>query len=228
MILRFKLHCFLLIFGAIFLTSCVSAISPIQEKIKGVSEASVASYAKDGNSKGLVLLDVNWGRAEQCSSYDFAQIVSFSFDTMPLNNRTDKAKADLLIQTQDLVNVSPNFISYAILVEPGEYALSESVVKVKKNTLENYWVVSRKHLFTGAKPAGDGGSFKVKAGETVYIGSFGLACYETPMLWRYYVEAAHFKNYLEDFANKYPFINPKNVKYRLFDTTNYGLPYKNK
>ena len=70
------------------------------------------------------------------------------------------------------------------------------------------------------------GTFRVGAGEIVYIGNFFLDCYKAPQLWRYYTEGMdNFKTHVAQYKHKYPFIAGEHVVYRLFETDTLGRPY---
>jgi hypothetical protein len=106
---------------AVLLTSCAS--NEVQDNIGASAEATAESYGKYRSSMGAVLLDAMWARQWKCGRYENAQLVSFSFDRMPLNQRPDKASADLVVGTTSRLAVDPKFVSLALLVPPGEYAL---------------------------------------------------------------------------------------------------------
>jgi len=116
--------------------------------------------------------------------------------------------------------------NYAVLVEPGEYALSGFIIKVasSRSNIDN-WIAKRSELFKDGKALG--GSFRVSARETVYIGNFFLDCDPAPQLWRYYTGGAdHFKSHLAEFKEKYPFLSTDGVRYRLFETSTLGQIYE--
>ena len=200
----------------LLLTSCASV--QVQENIGASSEVTPESYAKNQSSMGTVLLDARWARQWKCGKYDNAQLVSFAFDQMPFTVRPDDAKQDLVIGTTSLLAVEQKFVSYALLVPPGEYALSNFKIKVASSVRDvGYWAAKRSDLIRNGKPYA--GSFKVAAGETVYIGNFALDCFENPSLWRYYSEDQEgFQKQLGDYKAKYPFLDLSSVKYRLFET----------
>lgn len=186
------------------------------------AEVSAAAYAQDHTRMGTVLLDANWGRRWGCAGFDNAQLISFAFDRLPLQRAENDPETDLVIGTSSRLAVSPAFVSLAVMVPPGVYALSNVRIKVASQALGvGYYVATRKDLMAGGKP--NAGTFKVAAGETVYIGNFGLACLKNPTLWRYYAEdRAQFKNQLAGYQQKYPFLDVQSAKYRLFDTTLIG------
>lgn len=175
---------------------------------------------------GIVLLDARWSRQWKCGKYENAQLISFSFDRMPLNQRSNDANADLVIGTTSQLAANPKFVSIALLLPPGEYALSNFKIKVASSVSNvGYWVAERSDLQRGGKPYA--GSFKVAANEMVYIGNFALDCFQNPSLWRYYSEGQEgFQKQLSDYKEKYPFLDLSSVKYRLFDTSVIGRSYE--
>ena len=109
----------------------------------------------------------------------------------------------------------------AIIVNPGEYAISGFDVRTAKLSKEVghlEWGV--KELFDGEESIG--GTFYVNAGEIVYIGDFGLDCAYEPIPWRYYIEEEDFEAYVDGFRKKNKFIDNKPIIYRLFQTTKFG------
>ena len=215
----------ILVLSSFLFMSCSSV--KIQNKVGISAEVNSASYAQDKNKLGVVLFDVRWGRQWKCGKYENAQLVSFSFDKIPLAEKPDDAPADLTIGTMSLLAVSPKFESYALLVPPGEYALSEFKIKTAQSVADvGYWVASRSHLIKDGKPLG--GKFSVEPGETVYIGNFALDCfYENPTLWRYYSKGHDgFKQQLSDYKAKYQFLDLTNVTFRLFETNTIGKSYE--
>jgi hypothetical protein len=175
--------------------------------------------------KGVVLLDVNWGRRWNCGGFENAELRGIAFDRLPTSKSSDDAPADLtLVQPPNLAS-RPAFDSYAIVVDPGEYVLSGFSIKVARSVSDvAYWVAKRSELLEGGKIVG--GSFKVSARETVYIGNFWLDCFQRPQLWRYYTEGVeNFHTHLAQYKNKYPYIDIEHVTYRLFDTDALGRPY---
>jgi hypothetical protein len=208
----------------LLVASCASV--RVQENIGASTEATAESYAKNQSLMGTVLLDARWARHWNCGKYENAQLVSFAFDQMPLANRPDDEKQDLVVGTTSMLAVEPKFVSYALLVTPGEYALSSFKIKVASSVHDvGYWVAKRSDLIRNGKP--HAGSFKVAAGETVYIGNFALDCFQNPSLWRYYSESKEdFQKQLGDYKAKYPFIDLSGVKYRLFETDVIGRAHE--
>lgn len=210
--------------SAILLASCASI--QIQDEIGTSAEVTADAYGRGKSQQGIVLLDARWGRQWKCGKYENAQLVSFSFDKLPLSARPDAAAADVTIGTTSLLAVSQKFESYALLVPPGEYALSSFKIKVAESASNvGYWVAGRSHLIKGGQPIG--GKFSVGPGETVYIGNFALDCYAGPTLWRYYADGQDgFRKQLTDYKSKYPFLDLSAAKFRLLETTTIGRPYE--
>lgn len=212
-----------LVLAASFLVSCASV--QLQDEVGTSAEARADFYAQNKDKLGVVLLDARWGRQWKCGKYENAQLVSFSFDKLPLSPRPDDAPAELTIGTTSRLAVSPKFESYALLVPPGEYALSNFKIKVAQSVSNiGYWVAGRSHLIKEGNALG--GKFSVSPGEVVYIGNFALDCYGGPTLWRYYANGRDgFNQQLSEYKSKYPFLDLANVKFRLFETATIGRPY---
>ena len=206
------------------LSSC--ALIDVKDDVVGTPEATADIYAKEKNSSGVVLLDVNWGRVWGCASYENAQLVTFSFDRMLSKERANTDPSDFVLTTPGLVTAKRSFESYAYLLPPGEYGLSYVKIKAAKSTSDvGYFVAGRDTLLKDGES--NTGSFRVEAGEAVYIGSFALDCFKQPMIWRYYVEGqTAFKSRILDYGKKYPFLDLSKVTYRLFDTKIIGRPYE--
>lgn len=207
-----------------FLASCASV--QIENEVGLSNEANAESYANNKEKLGIVLFDARWARQWKCGKYQNAQLLNFSFDKAPISEKPDDAPADIKIGTANRVSVSPKFESYALLVPPGEYVLSNFKIKVAESSLNvDYWVASRSHLIKDGKPLA--GKFNVKAGEVVYIGNFALDCFAGPTLWRYYANGKDgFESQLLDYKAKYPFLDLTNVKFRLFKTETIGRDYE--
>lgn len=209
---------------AVCLLGGCASVHPLGES--GVpDEAKAASYARGKQDLGVVLLDARWARQWKCGAYENAQLVSFSFDKIPLSPRPDEAPAEVVIGTTSLLAPSPRFESYALLVQPGEYALSNFRIKVARSTREvDYWVAGRSQLIKNGKPLG--GTFRVAPGEAVYVGNFALDCTLGPTLWRYHAKGRDgFNQQLAHYQSKYRFLDLTKVAFRLFDTDTIGRPY---
>lgn len=220
----------LLSFG---LSSCATiSSSPV------VNEATAETYAAAGNSKGVVVLSVNWARHWKCGEYQSAEIQSLGFDRLPLKGAASDSPSEVFLDGPPRLLKKPLFFDYALLLEPGEYALTSFDISVGRPISEagNYranrlrqgvggFRANRSQLVENNKPLG--GSFVVKAGEAVYIGNFYIECDQQPTIWRYYTEGRdNFREHMVEVKQKYPFIDPDKVKYRLFRTTALGLDYE--
>jgi hypothetical protein len=176
-------------------------------------------------SKGYVVLSIFWKRYWACGGFENAQLRGFGFDHMPLGKTTDESPADLLIEGSRWYAELPP-VDYVLAVEPGEYALAGYLIKVARSASDiRYWAAGRSQLYKDGKALG--GTFAVRAGETVYIGHFGLACGPGPSLWRYYVEGREaFEQYKKAIKNQYQYLDVNAVQYRLFETSKLGEDYK--
>jgi len=222
-------HICLVLFLVIFLSGCaaVSQLTGIgSEKI--IPEATPANYAERKETHGIVLLDVKWDRRWNCSGYENAQLRVIGFDRMPLQERSDDVPADAMLSNSAgvLSGRAAAFQSYALLLEPGEYALGGFLIRVAVSVSDiRYIPVGRSVLLRDGKASG--GTFTVAAGEAVYIGNFFLDCStQVPILWRYYTEKDDWPSHLQEYRTKYPFLVLDHVHYRLFDTEKFGRPYQ--
>lgn len=213
----------ILVFSTLLISSCASVGS--QYTVGVSNEATETSYNQNKDKLGVVLLDARWGRQWKCGRYENAQLVSFSFDKFPLTKKSDELQSDITVATTSILNVSPKFQSYALLVPPGEYGLSNFTIKVASSSTEvAYWVAKRSELIKDRKPLG--GKFRVSPGEVIYIGNFALDCFGAPQLWRYYADGQEgFNQQLADYSKKYPFLDLSKVEFRLFETEKLGRSY---
>lgn len=204
----------------------IGGAATIQDAVGASSEATAKSFEAGRATKGVVLLDVNWGRRWDCGGFQNAELRALAFDRLPMSKTSDDERADLTLEQGPSLLTKPKFISYAVMVEPGEYALTGIDIKVATSVSDvNHRVTARSHLWKDGKALG--GTFKVAAGETVYIGNFFLDCYQEPSLWRYYTEGKdNFKGHLKEYQRAYRFLDIDAVVYRLFDTTLLGKPYQ--
>lgn len=207
-----------LILLALPLAACVT--QPVNHNATAPISKSV--YPQSKNNHAVVLLDVNWGRWWGCGERENAQLITLAFDKLPLKSHENKSKPDLVLQSPSRLMVDPVFDNYAYSIAPGEYALSAFSIKVADSPSKvGFLTAQRDILLKDGKTVG--GTFFAKPGETVFIGSFYLDCMYGPTLWRYYPEGHEdFNKRLRAYKNKYPFIDTKNVTYRLFKTTKFG------
>ena len=212
------------VLAILLLASCASA--RLQDDIGVSMEVMESIYAEQKEEMGLVLLDARWARQWGCGRFENAQLISFSFDRFPFSGKPDHAPHDITVGTTRVLSVQPTFESYALLVPPGKYALSNFRIRVAASVSQvGYWVANRSDLIQGEKVIG--GSFEVAAGEVIYIGNFALDCQDAPTLWRYHPTGKDaFESQLDDYRAKYPFIDLGEVKFRLFETDQIGYPYE--
>jgi hypothetical protein len=208
----------LLIVATCALASCATVQSP-----SGIAnEVTTDSYAHTRNEKGVVILSVNWGRKWGCGAFENAQLMSIAFDRLVPQITGDNRPPDLNLNSPGRLMVQPVYLPYALLVEPGEYALSAFDVKAARSVSDvGEFKANRGQLIKDGRPLG--GSFKVGAGETIYIGHFFLSCHASPVLWRYYWDGPDpFDKYLGEIKAKYPFLDLTKTQVRLFRTTVLG------
>ena len=182
------------------------------------------SFAELGGHRGVVLLGINWNRMWDCGGYENAQLHGISF------LRVDQGDFKGAIRTLDFtvprrLLETDYFTEYEILLEPGEYALSNFDIKVAESAFRV------RHLVTGVEQLlknGEalGGTFSVADGEIVYIGHFELDCVKSPIPWRYYIDSRErFESYMARLRSEYPFLAGTPAQFRLFSTTRFGLEF---
>ena len=211
----------------VLLAACASTamVNSAQQSI----EATAESYTEQRSTKGVVLLGVNWGRTWACGAYQNAELRAFGFDLMPTTRVSNEEGADIVLHTGPNLLRRQEYIGYALLVEPGEYALAGFAIKVMPDKLVSdtaqYWVAGRRDL--AKYGAYRGGHFNIAAGETVYLGHFDIKCTAAgPKLWRVRAKPGEdFDAYLADLRKKYPFLDLKQTSYRLLQTTEFGHQY---
>ena len=150
------------------------------------------------------------------------------FDRLPLADGTGDGTPEVFLDGPPRLLKDPVFVNYALLLEPGEYALSSFDVKVCWSSRPmniDHFIAKRSDLIEGGYPKA--GSFEVLPGEIVYIGNFWLDCYHEPMIWRYYTEGREgFRKHMAEIKQQYPFLDVDNAEYRLFSTTTMGQDYE--
>lgn len=167
-----------------------------------------ANYEEYKKEKAVVLYGVNWGRKWRCAGFDNAQLQNLTFSRIDSTSNNE----DIVLNNPAKLFSENTSGSYAIIVDPGEYALTGYDIKIGKSS------TGVNHI----KGRGEG-TFKVNAGEIVYIGDFGLDCAGgEPIPWRYYIQKGDFDSYVVGFKEKYRFIGDKQIIYRLFRTNNFG------
>jgi len=214
----------LLIVLAFTISACAGVTQPIKHQATNVITKDV--YAQSGEKSGVVLLDINWGRWWGCGGSENAQLISLAFDRLPARSLENEAEPSLVVHSPARLTVNPVFLNYAFSLEPGEYALSAFSIKVADSMAKvGYQIAQRSRLYKDGKPIG--GSFTVKPGETVFIGNFYLDCAYGPTLWRYYpADRDAFDKQIAEYKNSLPFLDLSDVKYRLFQTSEFGLDYE--
>jgi hypothetical protein len=207
-----------LCFGLAISTTTASAASDV---------ATAKDFEKQGASKGLVLLDIYWGRVWHCGKFENAQLRSLAFERVEAPVVIQPSGGDFTVETPGLLTAPKHFVQSAYLIDPGEYQLVGFEIGAAKSGADTgSFKATRTDLVTSGRSRA--GSFKVSAGEVVYIGNFGVDCYRDPIPWRYYTKTGRdFEEHLRQYKAAFPFIDPSKVAYRLFETTEFGLPYEN-
>jgi hypothetical protein len=182
-------------------------------------DLSENSYKAD---LGVIIIQMNWGRAWKCGPYENAQLQALSFTKSPIDSQE---LVSLELETPSKLFVDNKFLPYAYVVQPGEYVLTAFNVKIARSMTDVAHIKgSKENLIKDGKSIG--GSFSVNPGEIVYVGHFGLDCGAEPFLWRYYIEGREeFEKYINGFRQKYPFVKNVPVQFRLFSTQTLGNPF---
>ena len=215
---------YILIVISIVLSSCAGVTQPI--KFQESNVVAEDSYLSNKATKGIVLLDVNWGRRWGCGGHENAQLISLAFDKLPMNPISNEAKPALVLHSPSRLMVDPDFSNYAYSLEPGRYAVSAFSIKVTDAMSKvGFLTAHRDKLYSGGKPIG--GTFTVEAGEAVFIGNFYLDCSDGPTLWRYHSDGKEaFDAQVKEYAKSFPFLDLDEVQFRLFKTKEFGNDYE--
>lgn len=180
---------------------------------------SVDAYKPD---LGVLIIQVNWGRAWKCGQFENAQLQAITFTKFPIDA---PASLSLDLETPSKLFVDNTYLPYALVIQPGEYVLTAFDVKIARSVADVAHITgSMENLIKDGKPVG--GTFTVNPGEIVYVGHFGLDCGAEPFLWRSYIESRKdFEKYIDGFRKKFPFVKQVPVQYRLFSTQLFGRPF---
>jgi hypothetical protein len=187
-------------------------------------ELTKRAFAQYGKEKGTVLLQVNWGRKWGCAGLENAQLQRLGFSRLPLTAASTQ-QSEFLLRTPSRLFAKDADLVYAMLIEPGEYALVEFDVKLAESVSSvGHLRGTVADLFSGDQPTG--GTFSVAPGEIVYLGHFSLDCSQEPIPWRYYIEGrSEYARYVEGVRKRFPFLGDTPVRFALFSTTRFGMPY---
>jgi hypothetical protein len=171
---------------------------------------------------GVLIIQVNWGRAWKCGQFENAQLQALTFTRSPIDT---PESLSLDLETPSKLFVDNKFLPYAFVIQPGEYVLTAFDVKVARSVTDVAHIKgSKDYLIKDGKPVG--GTFTVNPGEIVYIGHFGLDCGAEPFLWRSYIDGREdFEKYVGGFREKFPFVKQVAAQYRLFSTRLLGNPF---
>jgi hypothetical protein len=173
------------------------------------------------STKGTVFFFVNWGRAWGCGDFENAQLQEITFAKIPYSGIQDE-ELSLKLGFLAKILAKNQWIPYAYVVDPGEYALVAFDLKVANSTKDiRHLKPVAANLIKDNKPVA--GTFKVAAGEIVYIGNFWVDCTTSdPIPWRYFSVRSGFLNDVADFRKEYPFTKEVPIQYRLFSTNVIG------
>jgi hypothetical protein len=190
-------------------------------------ELTEAAYLAESSSKGVVLLDVDLGRYGKCGGYETAQLRRLSFNRMPLTDIKLDTPADAEIIGPYLPTAAPRGLrNFAFLLTPGEYAMTRISIRVTQSMSRvGHLELGPDRLAPNGAP--QAGSFRVSAGEVVYIGNFKIDCAPPMTIWRYYTEGtANFAEHVSQYRQSFPYLKLGDIQYRLFETKTIGNPYE--
>jgi hypothetical protein len=203
------------------LTSAIAILGALPTLVGAAEPVSLSAdtYKAD---LGVLILQVNWGRAWKCGRFENAQLQALTFTKSPIDTPDS---VTLELETPSKLFVDNKFLPYALIIQPGEYALTAFDVKVARSVSDVAHIKgSKDNLVKDGKPVG--GTFTVNPGEIVYVGHFGLDCGAEPFLWRSYLESREeFEKYVAGFRDKFPFVKQVPTQYRLFSTQLLGYPF---
>lgn len=212
--------------------SAVSAISLLLLAFSGAAwpdsgELSEASYAAEGTTKGVVLFDADIGRYGSCGGYETAQLRRIAFARMPLKDMKGDSDSDAEITGPFIPTAAARGLrNYAFLLSPGEYAMTHISIRVTRSASDvGHIELGPDKLVPEGVPKA--GTFRIAAGEVVYIGNFKIDCAPPMTLWRYYTPGkGNFASQVAEYGRSFPFLKLDDVKYRLFETKTIGAPYE--
>ncbi|UTW09190.1 hypothetical protein [Pseudomonas benzenivorans] len=185
------------------------------------------AYAEARATMGVVLLGVSWGRAWGYCGFENVQLRSLGFDHMPVRKHGDSPSADIELEGPGLT-AKPISQDYALLLAPGEYALTAFHIKAAKSVNDvGAFQARRSQLLENGAPLA--GSFTVAANEVVYVGHFAPECPQVgqPTIWRYYLrDAAALEEYLAKVKGAHPYLDVGAARFRLFKTSSIGEAFQ--
>ena len=190
----------------------------------GIIELSESSYKEYGENSALLILQINWGRRWGCGGYENAQIHKLSFRKILQNGQlSDETSFEL--ESPSRLFVKNEFLPYAYIIKPGQYAMVGFDIKVAKSSTDvGHLIAKKSDLIKETKTVG--GIFTAVENKATYIGHFGLDCYQQPIPWRYHIDGREeFKKYVEGFRKQFPFARDIPVSFNLFSTSRFGQPY---
>ena len=215
----------LLLMG-VLLSSCETSHHPHMDIVPtngrhAAVALDAANYRQFRNSRGTIILAVNWGRRWPCAKFDNGQLYEIDFGLDEGNGKpTD---VDIKLETPSHLFVTDEFSIYGLMVDPGKYDIAGVRFKVAKSG--HVWKAGLTAVQLRSKfPEDQGGSFTVAAGEAIYIGHFALDCNgKDPVPWRYYSNSrAYYDQFLSAVRARHAYLKSTEVEPRLFKTHVFG------
>ena len=97
----------------------------------GYDKLTKRNYEESKTEKAVVVYGVNWGRQWGCAGVNNAQLQNLTFS--PIDSKNGE---DIVLNTPSKLLSEHTSRPYAILVDPGEYALIEFDIKIGKSSRE--------------------------------------------------------------------------------------------
>jgi hypothetical protein len=188
------------------------------------AKLSEKTFRQAREHQGFIILEVNWGRRWNCGEYENVQLQRLTFSRFEDGIvMTDRPSLDL--KTPSKLFVKDEFTPYALVVEPGTWALTGFDMITAGPGLDVGHIIGNvDNLIVQGEPVG--GSFTIAADEIIYLGHFSRDCDQGPIPWRYYLtDREEFVRYVARFREWYPFATGTAVEYRLFVTENLGRQF---
>ncbi len=112
--------------------AAVILILPATNVFAGSIEPTKDNYEKSKSEKAVVLYAVNWGRKWSCAKFDNPNLQNLTFSRLDPVTHLPTGEP-IVLDTPEKFSAQDISVPYAILVDPGEYALSGFDIKLAKS-----------------------------------------------------------------------------------------------